>query len=233
MKVAGAFARYLFIICLPLMLLTGVIAAAVNSTWLYTSGFEKYSVEQSLADNGVNVTDADLAGIARSFIHYFNSNEEYVSLNIQPDIFNTEEIVHFHDVKSLFRFDYTVFLGTFAYCLIFTLIVFFRRKDTYRRILAGVTIKGSIVTLVMIFLVGIGTLVNFNQLFYDFHLLVFRNSFWSVEGNMLLLFPDGFWYDAAVYCVVAIGMLAVILGGLAWFYLNYRRKSGKTMIPPG
>jgi hypothetical protein len=41
---------------------------------------------------------------------------------------------------------------------------------------------------------------------------------------MLLLFPDGFWYDTAVYCVVGIGMLAVILGGLSWFYLNYHRK---------
>jgi uncharacterized membrane protein len=94
----------------------------------------------------------------------------------------------------------------------------------YRRILAGVALKGSIATLVLIFLVGIGTLVNFNQLFYDFHLLVFRNQFWSVEGNMLLLFPDGFWYDAAVYCVMGIGVLAVILGGWAWYYINSQRK---------
>ena len=224
MKIAAAVARYLFIVCIPLMLLTGVIAVAINSTWLYTSGFEKYSVEQSLADNGVNVTDADLAGIARSFIHYFNSNEEYVNLTIQPDIFNTDEIIHFRDVKNLFRFDYAVFLGTFGYCLVFALIALFRRKGMYRRILAGVALKGSIATLVLIFLVGIGTLVNFNQLFYDFHLLVFRNQFWGVEGNMLLLFPDGFWYDAAIYCVMGIGILAVILGGWAWYYVNSQMK---------
>jgi len=31
---------------------------------------------------------------------------------------------------------------------------------------------------------------------------VFTNTFWSAEGNMLLLFPDGFWYDAATYIVI-------------------------------
>jgi len=41
---------------------------------------------------------------------------------------------------------------------------------------------------------------------------------------MLLLFPDGFWYDAAVYCVMGIGVLAVILGGWAWYYINSQRK---------
>jgi integral membrane protein (TIGR01906 family) len=224
MKVISAIARYLFIICLPLMLITAVIAGAVNWTGLYTHGFEKYSVEQSLADNGVNVTDAELAGIARSFVQYFNSSEKYITLNIQPDIFNTEEIIHFRDVKSLFRFDYAVLAGTFGYCLTFGLAGLFLQKGIYRRMLAGVTLKGSAVTLGLMFLLSIGTLWNFNQIFYDFHLLVFRNQFWSVEGNMLLLFPDGFWYDTAVYCVVGIGMLAVILGGLSWFYLNYHRK---------
>jgi len=37
MKIAATVARYLFIVCIPLMLLTGVIAVAINSTWLYTA----------------------------------------------------------------------------------------------------------------------------------------------------------------------------------------------------
>jgi len=39
MKAVMSAARYLFIICLPFLLLTVVIAAAVNSSWLYTHGF--------------------------------------------------------------------------------------------------------------------------------------------------------------------------------------------------
>ena len=229
MKIAVSIARIIFVVCLPVLLLTAVIAGEVNSSWLYTHGFEKYDVRQSLGDNGLNLTDTDMAGIARGFIHYFNSSEEYINLTVQQNnknvsLFTTEETIHFKDVKKLFRFDYNVLLGTFCYCLIFALVGIFWRKGKYRKNLAGDMIKGSVLTLGLMILLGIGTMLDFNNLFYQFHLLVFTNSFWSAEGNMLLLFPDGFWYDAAVYCVVAIALLAIILGGVSWAYLHYHRK---------
>ena len=229
MKIAVFIARIVFVVCLPVLLLTAVIAVEVNSSLLYTHGFEKYDVRQSLAENGLNLTDDDMAGIARGFIHYFNSSEEYISLTVQQNnetvaLFNNEEIIHFKDVKKLFRFDYNVLLGTFCYCLLFTLVGIFWKKGKNRNNLAGDTIKGSVLSLGLMLLLGIGALVDFDSLFYQFHLLVFTNSFWSAEGNMLLLFPDGFWYDAAVYIVIAIALLAVILGGISWAYLHYHRK---------
>jgi integral membrane protein (TIGR01906 family) len=229
MKIAVSITRIVFVVCLPVLLLTTAIAGEVNCNWLYTHGFEKYDVRQSLADNGLNLTNTDMAGIARGFIRYFNSSEEFISLTVQQNdkavmLFNNEETIHFKDVKKLFRFDYNVLLGTFCYCLVFSLISIFWRKGKYRKNLAPDTNKGSVLTLGLMLLLGIGTLVDFNNLFYQFHLLVFTNSFWSAEGNMLLLFPDGFWYDAAVYCVVAIALLAIILGGISWTYLHYPRK---------
>jgi integral membrane protein (TIGR01906 family) len=229
MKIAVSIARIVFVVYLTVLLLTAAIAGEVNCSWLYTHGFEKYDVRQSLADNGLNLTNTDMVGIARGFIRYFNSSEELISLTVQQNdkavmLFNNEETIHFKDVKKLCRFDYNVLLGTFCYCLVFSLINIFWRKGKYRKNLARDTIKGSVLTLGLMLLLGIGTLVDFNNLFYQFHLLVFTNSFWSAEGNMLLLFPDGFWYDAAVYCVVAIALLAIILGGISWTYLHYRRK---------
>ena len=229
MKIVLIIARCIFIICLPLLLLTATIAGEVNCSWLYTHGFEKYDVKQSLADNGLNLTDADMNGIARGFIRYFNSSDEYINLNEQQDgktipLFNTDEILHFRDVKNLFRFDYDVLLGTFLYCLAFSLVILFWQKDTGRKKLARDTIIGSAVTLGLMLLLGIGALLNFDTLFYDFHLIAFSNQFWSVEGNMLLLFPDGFWYDAATYCIITIAAMAVILGGVSWAYLAFRRR---------
>jgi integral membrane protein (TIGR01906 family) len=229
MKIAVSIARIVFVVYLTVLLLTAAIAGEVNCSWLYTHGFEKYDVRQSLADNGLNLTNTDMVGIARGFIRYFNSSEELISLTVQQNdkavmLFNNEETINFKDVRKLCRFDYNVLLGTFCYCLVFSLINIFWRKGKYRKNLARDTIKGSVLTLGLMLLLGIGTLVDFNNLFYQFHLLVFTNSFWSAEGNMLLLFPDGFWYDAAVYCVVAIALLAIILGGISWTYLHYRRK---------
>lgn len=231
MKIIMNIARYIFIICLPFLLLTAVIAGAVNCSWVYTHGFEKYDVRQSLADTGLDLTNADMTNIARGFVHYWNSSEEYINLTVQQQgktvaLFNNEEIIHFKDVKSLFRLDYDVLLGTFIYCLMFSIVSFFRRKVLDRKKLAEAALWGSGITLGLMLLLGIGTLMNFDNLFYQFHLLIFTNQYWSVEGNMLLLFPDGFWYDAAIYCVMAIAALAVILGALSWFYLgNEKRKS--------
>jgi integral membrane protein (TIGR01906 family) len=229
MKVTITIARCIFVVCVPLMLLTAAIAGAVNLRWLYTHGFAKYDVKQSLADTGLNLTDADMTKIAGDFIHYFNDNEKYINLTVQQNgtpvsLFNTDETIHFRDVKSLFRFDYAVLLGTFLYCLAFSLTGLFWQKGTSRRKLAGDTMIGSAVTLGLMLLLGIGALINFDTLFYDFHLIAFTNQFWSAEGNMLLLFPDGFWYDAAIYCIIIIAALAVIIGGVSWTYLHYHRK---------
>lgn len=232
MKVLVFFARCLFVICLPVFLVTTAIAGAVNCTWLYTHGFEKYDVRLSLAETGLELTDADMKGIAVGFIHYFNSSDEYINITVQQNgksipLFNTEETIHFKDVKQLFRFDYYLALGTLVYCLAFMMVSLFWRKGIYRRKLAKDAFIGSAVTLGLMLLLGIGTLLDFDSLFLQFHFLVFTNDFWSAEGNMLLLFPGGFWYDAAIYCVIAIAIMAIVLGGISWAYLTYIRKKGK------
>jgi integral membrane protein (TIGR01906 family) len=229
MKIVMSVARVLFIICLPCLLLTAAIAVAVNSNWLYTHGFEKFNVRQSLAENGYYLTRADMSDIARGFIRYWNSNEQYINLNVPQQgqsvaLFNQDEIIHFRDVKKLFLLDYNVLIGTLFYCLFFSWVSVFRENGRYRKKLAVATLWGSGITLVLMVMMGIGTLVNFDKLFYDFHLLVFTNTFWSTEGNMLLLFPDGFWYDAVTYIVIGIAALAAILGGLSWYYLERHKE---------
>jgi uncharacterized membrane protein len=139
MKIFIGILRLLFIICLPVLLVTVTIAGAVNCSWLYTHGFEKYDVRQSLADNGLNLTSADMKGIARDFIHYFNSGDDYINLTVQQDgktvaLFNTEEAIHFKDVKKLFRLDYYVALGTFLYCLGFILMSFLMTRAVRKRV---------------------------------------------------------------------------------------------------
>ena len=236
MKIMMFFARVLFIVCLPCLLLTASIAGAVNSSWLYTHGFEKFNVRQSLADNGYYLTSADMSNIARGFIHYWDSNEQYINLTVQQQglsvaLFNQDEILHFRDVKHLFRFDYAVLLGTFLYCLFFSLVSIFRDKVRNRKKLAVATIWSGAITLALMLLLGIGTVLNFDQLFLYFHRLVFTNNFWSVQGNMLLLFPDGFWYDTMTCLLISIAAATLILVGLSWTYLESRKEKNHLLKP--
>ncbi len=232
MKIIIRFAQIIFIICLPLLVFTGSVAWAVNSTWLYTSGFEKYNVQQTLAQNGLPLTQNDLDNIARDFVHYFNSREEFIHLTVQinrqaVELFNEEEITHFKDVKGLFRFDYAVLLGAFIYCLIFAAGCIFWRRGKYHAFLARSAIIGSGVSLGIMLIILIAILLDFDSLFYQFHLISFTNEFWSAEGNMLLLFPGGFWYDIFTYGALFAVALALIPGIAGGIYLPYfrRRKS--------
>lgn len=232
MKIIARFAQIIFIICLPLLVFTGSVAWAVNSAWLYTSGFEKYDVQQILAQNGLPLTENDLDNIARDFIHYFNSSEEFIHLTVQIDgqiieLFNEEETIHFKDVKDLFRLDYAVLLGTFIYCLIFAVGCIFWRRGKYHSFLARGAVIGSGVSLGIMLILLVAILLDFDSLFYQFHLISFTNEFWSAEGNMLLLFPGGFWYDMFTYgalFAVALALIPGLAGGIYLLFVRRRKR---------
>ena len=216
--------RVLFILCLPVLLLTASIGGAANSPWLYNYGFEKYNVSQE-----TGLAQSELEKAATGLIGYFNSGEETISLTVVKDgeplaLFNEREVAHLRDVKGLFWLDYRVLLGTLVYVLGYAIFSLFRRKD-WRRLAWGV-VGGSGLTLGLMLVLGIGMLLNFEQLFWQFHLISFANELWQLDparDYLIRLFPGGFWYDAAIFCALATAAAAVVLGGVSGGYLIRRR----------
>ena len=213
----------LLIFCLPVLLLTASIAGAANCQWLYEYGFEKYDVSQQ-----TGLAQSELEKAATGLIHYFNSDDETISLTVIKDgesltLFNEREVAHLKDVKGLFRLDYRVLLGMLVYVLGYVGLSLFWSKD--RRRLAWGLIGGSGLTLCLMLLLGIGMLLDFNQLFIQFHLISFANEFWQLDPTrdyLIRLFPGGFWFDAAMFCAIATAAGAIILGGVGG-YLVLRR----------
>lgn len=225
LKIAGIIARWLFVLCLPFLLLTASIWWAANSHWLYTSGFERYDVGQT-----TGLSQAELERIATELIDYFNSPEEYVDITANKDsqsfeLFTEEEIIHFKDVKGLFRLDFYVLLGTGIFVAGCAAVSLLLRRPRYWRGLAKATLIGNGITLALMLAVGIGTLLDFDQLFLQFHLFSFSNEFWSAEGYMVLLFPRDFWYNTAIYCAAVTAGGAIVLGGVGGGYLLATRRS--------
>ena len=230
LKIPLIIARWLFALCLPCLLLTASIWWAANSHWLYTSGFAKYDVAAS-----TGLSEAELDNVAAELIDYFNSGDEFVDITVlkngQPfELFTEEEILHFRDVKGLFRLDFYVLLGTGIFVAIYAAVSLLWRRPGYWRGLARATLAGSVITLALMLALWLGTLLNFDQLFLQFHLLSFSNEFWSAEGYMLLLFPQGFWYDTVIYCAIATAAAAVILGMVAAGYLFFTRRANPRRV---
>jgi integral membrane protein (TIGR01906 family) len=227
LKIPGITAKWLFMLCLPVLLLTASIGWAVNSSWLYGYGFDKYDVSRT-----TGLAQPELEKAADGLISYFNSAEEHISLTVikagEPFVlFNEREVIHLKDVKGLIWLDYRVLLGTLIYVLGYSVVSLWWQRKKYWRRLAGGALGGGIITLVLMLALGLGTLFNFDQLFLQFHLISFANELWQLNpatDYLIMLFPQGFWFDATVFCALAAGGLALFLSGVGGGYLLFTRK---------
>jgi integral membrane protein (TIGR01906 family) len=208
----------LFVVCLPLLLLLGSISAAANSQWLYERGFEKYEISAR-----TGLAPEELEKVAAGLIAYWNSGDEFISLTVTRDgrpfeVFNEREVAHLRDVKDLFRLGYEVLAGTLAYALAFTMASLFWWRD--RRRLGWGLLGGGALTLALMLALGLLVLFDFEGFFLQFHLLSFANDFWQLDPSrdyLIMLFPEGFWYDVTVYCAIATAAGALVLGGVGWW----------------
>ncbi len=218
-------------LCLPVLLLTASIGWGANSLWLYRYGFHRYDVGQTLADSGLEMADSELEQIYAGLIDYFNSDDGFISITVTKDgepfvLFNQREVAHLRDVKGLIWLDYRVLLGALIYASAYTGVCFFWRKRRYWRRLAWGLVGGGGITLALMLALGLGTLLNFDQLFLQFHLLSFANELWLLDPTkdyLIMLFPQGFFYDAAMFCALVAAGVAIILAGVGVSYLLVTR----------
>jgi len=220
-------ARWLLILCLPALLLTASIGFAVNSQWLYEYGFDKYNVGQA-----TGLADSEPEKAASGLIDYFNSNKDFIEITVVKDgqsftLFNQKEVAHLKDVKGLIWLDYRVLLGTGAYVLVYAVISLCWLAREYRRRLAIAIIYGSGLTIGLMLLLGLLALLDFDRFFLQFHLISFANDLWQLDPTkdyLIMLFPQGFWYDATLFCAVLTVAITAILAGVAGGYLLIARR---------
>jgi len=230
LRVLSIIAKWIFILCLPVILLTASIGCVANSLWLYKHEFEKYSVSYT-----TGLSELELEKAARGLISYFNSGEEYIDIAVVKDgqpfvLFNEREVIHLKDVKGLIRLDYIVLLGTFVYSLVYALMALFWRKGIYWRGLAWAVISGGGVTLALMLALRLGILLNFDRLFLQFHLFSFANDLWQLDPTkdyLIMLFPRGYFYDVTLFIALGTLVTAIILGGVAGVYLFLTRSKAK------
>ena len=219
----------LFIMAVPLFLITGSVTWAFNSPGLYNDGFEKYSISRISG-----ITDSDLRQVGADIRSYINSGDEPLNvrtriLGTEQDLFNDREIAHMRDVKRLVWGVYILALASAVYLAAVVVTGFARQRGRFVEPLAKRAIYGGGLTLGLLVVFGILALVDFESLFIKFHQLSFANNFWQLDPRtdyLVRIFPDGFWIDATVWVAVraVAGALALTLAGST--YLVYRRYAG-------
>lgn len=217
-KVFSIATRVIFVLAVPAFLISLSIGIAVNSQWLYEAGFKKYDISQV-----TGITEPELDKAAAGLIQYFNNSDEYLNVWITKDgqpykLYSEDEkeILHLKDVKALFWLDYKVLLGSLVVIVAYVIGMLWRKN---RAGLAQAMVFGGGLTLVLMFMLGVGIITNFNTLFTDFHLLSFSNNYWLLNPSkdyLIMMFPDGFWFDTVAFIALLVTVLAVVAGGTGW-----------------
>ena len=228
MKVLSVLSIILFVICIPTLLITSNIRFAANEIRLYEYGFNKYDVSTA-----TGLDDAELRDFAGRMIDYFNSGDEF----FETDLFNQREIAHLKDVKGLIRLSYHLQLASLIYIVVYVVGQFAVRRRAFWRDFAQRLLWGSGTTVALLALFGFWAITDFDSLFLLFHLVGFRNDLWQLNpgDTMLLMFPQGFFNEAALYVAAASIMEAIIIAGAAWGLpkLIRRLQVRRIVVSPG
>ena len=217
----------LFVVAVPLFLVTASVTWAFNNPGVYRKGFEKYEVSRVSG-----ITDADLLKVSANIRSYFNSRKEPLEIRtrvfgVDQELFNSREIAHMRDVKALIQGVYIVAAVTAFYLLAAIGIGVVRHRRRFAGILARRLLWGGGLTLALILAVGLFALVGFDTLFLKFHQLSFANDLWRLDSStdyLVILFPQNFWFDATIWVAIRAIVGALLISVVSGGYLLYLRK---------
>ena len=195
------------------------VRLAFNSVSLYTYGFERYDVSRT---TGLN--SAQLESVATEIRDYFNSSEELLDVRVvlvseERALFNEREILHMRDVKGLVRGVYSVQQITGLYLVLYAAVALAASRGRGLRRLAGLAMAGGLLTTGLVAAIGLASLVGFDYIFYQFHVISFSNDLWMLDPRhnyLTRLFTEGFFLEATVFVAAGVIVESLLLAAAGW-----------------
>ena len=224
----------LFVVAVPLFLVTTSVVWAANDLRLYDYEFRLQRVAQE-----TGIEEGELLDIVRQLRAYFNSRREPLEVRANVagetrELFNSREVQHMADVKRLIWGVYGVQWASLLYLLVWLAgSLALRRRALLRRV-AVLTLWGCGVTVGLVLAVGITAWVSFDSLFVVFHRLSFSNTLWQLDPTrdyLIRIFPERFWSDATFFVGLATVAMALTLALASGIYLGVSRRR-RAVSPP-
>jgi integral membrane protein (TIGR01906 family) len=138
-------------------------------------------------------------------------------------LFTDRELQHMHDVKHVTRVAFRVHL-ILGLALAAGVIVLPWRRQTLRVLWRGLS-DGAILAISLIAALVILALAAWNFFFDNFHRILFKGDSWefSTSDSLIRLFPQQFWFDAAlgIGVLTLLGAALIITGTWYWEHRLY------------
>ena len=222
MGFARMLATLIFVVALPVALITTNVRLLANAPFVYNYAFDRYNAEDS-----TGLSRADLDSTAGALRQYFNNSETtffhtVTDGGLQEPVFNARETRHMQDVKSLFVWVNRLQELSVIFVLAYVISFFIWSRDGNIRQLAQQSLIGVALGVVVLGGIGIFAAFGFNAAFTRFHELFFSNDFWQLDpqtDHLIQMFPEPFWRDMTIVLAVMCGIEALLIAGVSVVYM--------------
>jgi integral membrane protein (TIGR01906 family) len=211
------FAAVAFVVALPLFLILGNILDVASDRAFYASEFDKYRIRDV-----TRLDDVQLMAVADHFINYLRDPAAKLDIEVTIDgtrrrLFNEQEVKHMDDVQRLFQLAKNARLTAGAILLLVPLLGVGLAGGGFLPRLGTLLVAGGIATVAILGFAGLLSLVDFTEAWTKFHQIAFTNDDWMFDPRtdyLIMLYPEGFWFDAVMKIAMQSALEAVVLGGI-------------------
>jgi integral membrane protein (TIGR01906 family) len=222
MGFARSLATIIFVIALPIALITTNIRILVNVPLTYDYAFDRYDAEEA-----TGLSRADLDSVAGGLRDYFNNDEDTFFQTVTEDglegpVFNARETRHLQDVKSLLVWVDRIQEISIVFVLAYVVAFFIWARDGNVRQLAMHCLLGIGLGVIAVGSVGIVAAFGFDAAWERFHTIAFANDFWLLNtrtDHLIQMFPEPFWRDMTIVLGVMCAAEALLIGAASAVYL--------------
>lgn len=212
MKLFARIATVLFILAVPLFLVTANVRFAAGDSWFTKQGFRTYHVDRT---TGVSFQELDAA--ADDIVRYFEDDRSSLRIEVtisgrETALFTEEETSHMRDVKGLMRVVYRLNEAALAVIIAYVGAVVLWTRERSPRQLAKHSLLGVAFGLIVVAGIGAFAVTGFDAAWTKFHEIAFRNDLWQLDPSkdrLIQMFPEPFWKDMT-YVVGGLTVLEVL-----------------------
>ncbi|HEX3243801.1 MAG TPA: TIGR01906 family membrane protein [Chloroflexota bacterium] len=214
-------------LALPIFLISTNVRWVTLDLATYTTGFARYR-----ASERTGITPAELERIGREFIEFFKGNRTEMQVEAQTpsgtrQLFNTREVQHMDDVRKLMMMFFRVqpLAGVILIGTIALAVLLFRREAI--SVVQAMIYAGVAFTLFLALIVGGLSMLDFESLFIQFHMLSFSNDLWQLDPRtdyLLILYPEPFWLDTTLRIAWMTLIELLALAGAAWLLPHWKMR---------
>mgnify|MGYP000941592683 CR=1 FL=1 len=225
MKSFARIATALYILALPVFLVTANVRFVAGDSWFSKDGFRRHHVDQT-----THVSFDQLDAASDDITRYFEDDRSVLRIPVVIDgqetsLFNEKETDHMRDVKTLMRAVFRLNEVSLAVILAYVGAVVLWARERSPRDLARYSLLGVALGVVVVAVVGVFAVTGFDAAWNRFHEIAFRNNLWVLDpkkDRLIQMFPEPFWQEMTyvvgaltlveAFAVVATSSLYLVFG---------------------